>query len=272
VYKLPGEVCVRRKKEKSPVYGKLFDLTGRVALVTGAAGGLAGDTCLGLGQFGAKVALADIDATGLMAVSERLREYGIDTWSGTVDVADPRSVSTLIDDVCGRFGRLDVMINFAGVARSLPIDKIDPAEFQRIIDINLRGSFLMAQQSVRVMLPQGSGKVILVGSVSGQIGRPFSAHYSASKGGVHSMTRTMAVEVARRNIQVNAVAPVFTLSPMSVNTLSDPRRRKAILSTIPMGRFGLPSDLVGTMIFLSSHASDFITGQTILVDGGCTIS
>jgi NAD(P)-dependent dehydrogenase (short-subunit alcohol dehydrogenase family) len=263
---------MRNKKQIAPTYGTLFDLTGRVALVTGAAGGLAGETCLGLGQFGATLALADIDAAGLTTVSAELRKNGIDAWSGTVDVADARSVSTTVNEVRDRFGRLDVMINFAGVARSLPIDKIDPAEFQRIIDINLRGSFLMAQQSLRVMLPQRSGKVILVGSVSGQIGRPFSAHYSASKGGVHSMVRTIAVEVARDNIQVNSVAPVFTLTPMSRHTLSDPRRSKAILSTIPMGRFGLPSDLVGAMIFLSSHASDFITGQTIPVDGGCTIS
>jgi NAD(P)-dependent dehydrogenase (short-subunit alcohol dehydrogenase family) len=153
-----------------------------------------------------------------------------------------------------------------------PVEKIRASEFQKVIDINLKGSFLLAQQSLRVMVPKRSGKIILVGSVSGQIGRPFAAHYSASKGGVHSLVRTLAVEMAQENIQVNAVAPVFTRTPLSESVLSNPKLKKSILSTIPMGRLGLPSDLVGTMVFLSSAASDFITGQTFYVDGGCTIS
>jgi NAD(P)-dependent dehydrogenase (short-subunit alcohol dehydrogenase family) len=174
--------------------------------------------------------------------------------------------------VSQRFGRLDIMINFVGIGRPAPIDKIGPAEFEKIVDVNLKGSFLLAQHSLRLMLPQGSGKIILVGSVSGHIGRPFSADYSASKGGVHSMVKAMAVEVAKQNIQINSVAPVFTLTSLNASILSDPQRKRSILATIPMGRLGLPSDLVGTMIFLSSRASDFITGHTLFVDGGCTIS
>jgi NAD(P)-dependent dehydrogenase (short-subunit alcohol dehydrogenase family) len=253
-------------------YEKLFDLTNKIALIVGTAGGLAGETCLGLARFGATLALADIDSEGLQNVSDELRKKGIDAWSKTVDVTNETFVESLINAVQNQFGRLDIMINFAGVAWPTPIEEINITEFQRIIDINLKGSFLLAQHSLRFMVPQRSGKIILVGSVSGHIGRPFSAHYSASKGGVHAMVRTMAVEMAKNNIQINSIAPVFTQTKMSDSVLSDPEKRKSILSTIPMGRLGLPSDLVGAMIFLSTSASDFITGQTIFVDGGCTIS
>jgi len=253
-------------------YEKLFDLTNKVALVAGAAGGLAYETCLGLSRFGATLALADVDTKGLSRVSNQLCKKGIKTWSKGVDVSDEASVKNLINTLKRDFGRLDILINFVGIVWTNPTEKIRASEFQKVIDINLKGSFLLAQQSLRVMTPKRSGKIILVGSVSGQIGRPFAAHYSASKGGVHSLVRALAVEVARKNIQINAVAPVFTLTKISKPVLSNPELKKSILSTIPMGRLGLPSDLVGTMIFLSSAASNFITGHTFCVDGGCTIS
>jgi NAD(P)-dependent dehydrogenase (short-subunit alcohol dehydrogenase family) len=253
-------------------YGNLFDLTDKVALVTGAAGGLAYETCLGLSDFGATLALTDVDAKGLTGVCHRLRKKRIKAWSKGVDVSDEASVKSLIDALRRDLGRLDILINFVGVVWTNPMEKITASEFQKVVDINLKGSFLLAQQSLRVMTPKRSGKIILVGSVSGQIGRPFAAHYSASKGGVHSLVRALAVEVAKKNIQINAVAPVFTLTKISEPVLSNPELKKSILSTIPMGRLGLPSDLVGTMIFLSSAASNFITGHTFCVDGGCTIS
>jgi NAD(P)-dependent dehydrogenase (short-subunit alcohol dehydrogenase family) len=253
-------------------YAELFNLKDKVALVVGAAGGLAGETCLGLAQFGATLALADMSQDGLTQVSNMLNSRGIASWQQIVDVSDESSVLALLDSLHKKFGRLDIMINFAGLAAPLPVEKIDTREFQRIISVNLLGSFLLAKHSLSLMVSQGSGKIILVGSVQGQIGRPFSPHYSASKGGVHSMVRTLAVEKAKQNIQINSIAPVFTLTAMSAPVVEDPQVRERILSTIPMGRLGLPSDLVGAMVFLSSSASDFVTGQTIFVDGGCTIS
>ncbi len=253
-------------------YEGLFSLKEKVALVVGAAGGLAGETCLGLAAFGARLALADKSTDGLAQVSGMLNSRGITSWEHEVDVSDETSVTGLLDSLRRKFGRLDIMINFAGLAAPLQVEDIDAREFQRIVSVNLLGSFLLAKHSLSLMVPQGSGKIILLGSVQGQIGRPFSAHYSATKGGVHSMVRTLAVETARKNIQVNAVAPVFTLTPMSAPVVENPEARERIVSTIPMGRLGLPRDLVGAMIFLSSSASDFVTGQTIMVDGGCTIS
>lgn len=253
-------------------YKELFNLKDKVALVVGAAGGLAGETCLGLAQFGAVLALADMSLEGLGRTSSMLESKGVPAWQHVIDVSDEESVTALFDSLRQRFGHLDIMINFAGLAAPLPVESIDAAEFQRIVKVNLLGSFLLAKQSLSLMVPQGSGKIILVGSVSGQIGRPFSAHYSATKGGVHSMVRTLAVETAKQNIQINSIAPVFTLTPMSESVVGDLDVRERIISSIPMGRLGLPSDLVGAMLFLASSASDFVTGQTIFVDGGCTIS
>ncbi|MBN2031670.1 MAG: SDR family oxidoreductase [Deltaproteobacteria bacterium] len=253
-------------------YEGLFNLKKKVALVVGAAGGLAEETCLGLAHFGAKLALADKSFEGLDRVSSMLGSKGIASWHHSVDVSDENSVETLFNSLRKKFGRLDIMINFAGLAAPLPLEKIDAGEFQRIVNVNLLGSFLLAKQSLSLMVPQGSGKIILLGSVQGQIGRPFSSHYSASKGGVQSMVRTLAVEMAKQNIQINSIAPVFTLTPMSESVIKDPEAKERILATIPMGRLGLPSDLVGAMVFLSSSASNFVTGQTLFVDGGCTIS
>lgn len=250
----------------------LFSLNGKVVLVAGASGGLAFDACLGLAQFGAALALADREAAGLEKVSTLLELQGIPSWSHTVDVQNEASVAALVDAAMKQFGRIDVMINFAGVTSPKPVEKIDAADFMRVINVNLLGSFLLAKHSLAIMKPQGSGKIILLGSVQGQIGRPFSSNYSASKGGVHSMVRTLAVEMARENIQVNAVAPVFTMTPMAELVVGDPVMKEKIVSTIPMGRLGKPSDLVGAIIYLSSGASDFFTGQTMCVDGGCTIS
>jgi NAD(P)-dependent dehydrogenase (short-subunit alcohol dehydrogenase family) len=253
-------------------YEGLFSLKDRVALVVGAAAGLAGESCAGLAQFGATLALADVGTEALGKASSALKDRGIASWSHPVDVQDEASVASLFEAVWQRFGRIDILVNFAGVAAPFTIDQISTAEFYRVINVNLLGSFLLTKYSVERMVPQGSGKIILFGSVAGQIGRPNSSHYSASKGGVHSMVRTVAVETARKNIQINAIAPVFTVTPMASLVLDKPGAKEKIVSSIPMGRLGLPSDLVGAVIYLSGRASDFMTGQTIVVDGGCTIS
>jgi len=253
-------------------YTDLFNVRGKNVLIVGAAGGLAREVCRGFGQFGAKLALADHDAAGLEMTCDALNREGIHAWSSQVDVSDTSSVMNLMNGLLQDFGTLDVVVTFAGVGWRTPIEDITIDEFRKILNINLTGSFLIAQQALSVMVSQGSGKIILIGSVSGEIGRPYVAHYAASKGGIHAMVKTMAVEMAKANVQINCVAPVFTHTPMTVSILSDPDVEKAIVSTIPMGRLGLPGDLVGSIIFLSSRASDFITGQVIFVDGGCVIS
>ncbi len=253
-------------------YKHLFNLDGKVALVVGAAGGLGEAACVALGEFGANLAVADLDADSLAPLAEKLMGQGLSVWSRSCDVSDDASVKRLMDAVVERFGRLDIMINFVGIGWRGPLAEVDSTSFMKTMEVNLLGSFLLAQHSLRLMLPNGSGKIILVGSVSGRIGRPYSAAYTASKGGVHAMVRSMAVEYARTGIQINSLAPVFTLTKMTSGVLSDPAVEKSLVSTIPMGRLGVPSDLAGAIIFLASQASDFVTGHTIYVDGGCTIS
>jgi len=254
------------------VYKDLFSLSGKIALVVGAAGGLAKDSCIALANFGAKLLLADINENELQALGNELDRINVSNSRYAVDIVDTESIKLLIEEIQTEYGRLDVMINFAGLGWRTPVEKIQLDEFEKIVRTNLTGSFLLTQQALKLMLPQNSGKIILIGSVSGQIGRPYVAHYAASKGGIHSLVRTLAVELAKNNIQINSVAPAFTLTKMTFEILSDPAVKESIISTIPIGRLGSPSDLVGTILLLSTHASDFITGQTIFVDGGCTIS
>lgn len=251
-------------------YRNLFSLSDKVALVVGAAGGLAEETCLALADFGARLFLADLDQEGLTRICNRLAENADRIASQSVDITDTLSIQGLMNAVGDRFGRLDILINFAGVGWRTPIESIDFAEFQKVIQINLTGSFGLVKHGLPLMIAHGSGKIVLVGSVSGQIGRPYVAHYTASKGGIHAMVRSMAIELAQRNIQINSVAPVFTLTQMTTGILDDPETRQSIINTIPMGRLGVPADLVGAMILLAGSGSDFITGQTIFVDGGCT--
>lgn len=253
-------------------YRDLFNLSDKVVLVSGAAGGLAEESCLALSEFGATLFLADIDQAGLSRISNRLAGSKSRIAAQAVDITDAGSIQNLIDAVRSQFGRIDILINFAGVLRRTPIESIDFEEFKKVITINLIGSFLLVKHSLPLMSSKRSGKIILIGSVSGQIGRPYVAHYAASKGGVHAMVRSMAVELAKQNIQINSVAPAFTLTQMTQETLADPEVRQSIINTIPMGRLGLPADLVGTIILLASSGSNFITGQTIFVDGGCTSS
>lgn len=253
-------------------YRDLFNLSDKVILVSGAAGGLAEETCLALAEFGATLFLADIDQNGLSRISNRLAASKSRIAAQTVDITDASSVQNLLDAVREKFGRLDILINFAGILRRAPIESIKFEEFQKVITINLLGSFLLVKHSLPLMSAKRSGKIILVGSVSGQIGRPYVAHYAASKGGIHAMVRSMAVELAKQNIQINSVAPAYTLTQMTQETLADPEVRQSIINTIPMGRLGLPADLVGTIILLAGSGSNFITGQTIFVDGGCTSS
>lgn len=253
-------------------YQDLFNLSDKIALVSGAAAGLAEETCLALAEFGATLFLTDIDPDGLTRIGNRLATNKSPMGAQPVDITDTRSVQYLMDSVRNQFGRLDILINFAGVGWRTPIESITFEEFQKVVTINLTGSFLLVKHSLPLMFPNRSGKIILVGSVSGQIGRPYVAHYSASKGGVHAMVRSMAVELAQQNIQINSVAPAFTLTQMTTEILADPEVKQSIINTIPMGRLGLAADLVGTMILLAGSGSDFITGQTIMVDGGCTSS
>jgi gluconate 5-dehydrogenase len=248
-------------------YTRLFDLTDRVVIVTGGAGALGQEIGRGLAAFGARVILADVDgeraaeaATGVVgARSER------------VDVTEPESAGALVSRVVAAHGRIDVLVNAAGVFRVAPMLELKLSDWETVLKVNLTGIFVMTQAAGAVMLRQGKGRVINLGSVSSRVGNPEYAAYAASKGGVAQLTRALGAEWCRHGVLVNAIGPAFTETPLTRDYLERPDARRRVLEKIPMGRLGEPRDIVGAAVFLASDASAFVVGQTLYVDGGRTL-
>jgi NAD(P)-dependent dehydrogenase (short-subunit alcohol dehydrogenase family) len=186
-------------------------------------------------------------------------------------VTDKQRVVDTVDAVRDAFGRIDILVNNAGVNHRVPVLAYEEAEWDRVIDTNLKGYFLVAQAAVPLMIDQGYGKVINMSSILGAVGLPHQVAYAASKGGVDQMTKVMALEWAQNGVRVNAIGPTYFETELVTQIRNDPERFKFINERTPMGRWGYLPELEGIVIFLASPASDFITGQTIYVDGGWTI-
>ena len=252
----------------------LFDLTGRVAMVTGAASGLGQAMAVGLAGQGADIAAADINDAGLAETVSRIQALGRKAVAVHCDVSKPEEVNRLFETVDGEFGRVDILINDPyRLARQKPED-LSLEDWQRVIDVNLTGYFLCAQQAGRRMIKQGwGGSIINISSITGSsaLGRG-NFVYSVTKGGVNAFTKELAVEWARHKIRVNAIQPVQMRTPSVKAWLSDSKTDPALVNHliegIPLGRLGEPEDIVGPAIFLASDASAFITGTLLPVDGG----
>ena len=249
----------------------LFDLTGKVAVVTGGAGGIGRAQALGLADAGADVVVASRKLGHLEDVAKEIKAKGRQSLAVTVDVADEKSVADMVDNVLKVFPRIDILVNAAGLAIRQPADTFPIDEWQQVMDINTRGTFLTCQAVGRVMIKQGSGKIINVSSVRGRYGLPAGyAAYCASKGAVDTLTRTLACEWAKHNVLVNAVAPTVVETDLTRAALADPAFANQMKSRIPLGKWAMPDDIVGATVFFSSKASDFITGQVLYIDGGVT--
>jgi NAD(P)-dependent dehydrogenase (short-subunit alcohol dehydrogenase family) len=249
-------------------YENLFDLSGRVALVTGAAGGLGREIVRGLAEYGAHVAFADLFPEKAGEAVAAVAALGRKTGTYKVDVTKPDEVLRMVSAVRDDFGRIDVLVNGAGVNNRKPLVEYTPEEWQEIIDVNLNGTFYCSQAVGKIMLAQGGGKIINIGSVSSLLGHPHHGPYAASKGGVALLTKVMAVEWAKAGINVNAVCPAYIRTPLTEAYLSVGDHERKIAATIPMGRLGEPADVVGAVVFLASPAANFVTGHLLLVDGG----
>lgn len=249
-------------------YKNLFDLSDRVVLITGAAGGLGREMARGLAEYGAHIAFADLFPEKAGETMSAVTVMGRKTGAYRVDVTKPDEVYRMVSDVHEDFGRIDVLVNSAGVNNRKPIIEYTIGEWKRIIDVNLNGTFLCSQAVGKIMLGQGGGKIINIGSVSSLLGHPNHGPYAASKGGVALLTKVMAVEWARAGINVNAVCPAYIRTPLTADYLAAGDHYQKIAATIPMGRLGEPSDIVGAVVFLASDASNFVTGHLLLVDGG----
>lgn len=252
----------------------LFDLGGRVAVVTGAASGLGQAIALGLARYGADIAAADINDDGLADTVAQITALGRKATATHCDISSAADVDALFAAVDRDFGRVDILINDPfTLARYKPED-LSLDDWNRVMSVNLTGYFLCAQAAGKRMIAQGDGgSIVNISSVGGSaaLGRGNFA-YSVTKGGLNAFTRELAVEWAQHNIRVNAIAPVQMLSPAVKKWLSDPKTDRALpdrlISGIPLGRFGQPEDVVGPVIFLVSDAAAFVTGTLLPVDGG----
>lgn len=252
----------------------LFDLTGRVAIVTGGSRGLGLQIASALGEFGASVAVVARKQAELDTAVERLNLLGRTAVGFAADLGDPDAISGLIDRVMQRFGRIDVLVNNAGTVWGAPAEDYPLDGWNKVIDLNVTGLFLLTQAVARrVFLKQGKGAVINVASVEGLLGhhpdRLGTIAYNTAKGAVVNMTRALAAEWGPRNIRVNALAPGFFPSKLASAALE--AHGDEILRQTPLGKLGGDTDLMGAALLLASDAGGHVTGQTIVIDGGATI-
>jgi len=242
---------------------------GKVALVAGSGGGIGGAGAAGLAREGAVLLCADIDAAAAETTAARIRDAGGRANAFALDVRDRPAVDAAIAAAVSGFGRLDVLLDCAGVSQTASFLDLDPGEWNRVIAVNLTGMFHLGQAAARQMVSQGNGgSIINVTSQLAEVARPERAAYVASKGGGRSLTQAMALELAPHGIRVNAIAPGPTLTGLTRASYADPERRRATIAQIPLGRLGEPEDIVGAILFLASDESRWVTGSTVTVDGG----
>jgi NAD(P)-dependent dehydrogenase (short-subunit alcohol dehydrogenase family) len=249
---------------------ELFDLTGRVAIVTGGSIGLGRQMADALADLGAAVMVCARQAERCRQAADELRARGARAAARACNVADPQEVRALVEATLKEFGRLDVLVNNAGIAWGSPVEHMRLEDWHKVMETNLTGTFLCAQEAGKVMIAQRRGSVVNIASVSGLGGAPpellQAAGYHASKGGVIAFTRDLACEWARHGIRVNAIAPGWFPTHMSKPVLS--RNEGRLLENIPLRRFGGDDDLKGAVAFLASDASAYVTGHVLVVDGG----
>ncbi len=251
----------------------LFDLSGRVAIVTGAARGLGRALAHGLAAHGARVVSCDIDADGARATTESIQRAGGSAMAAYVDVADPVACDTLVAEAVRAFGRVDVLVNDAAIDIVEPFETITDAAWAKVVGIDLTGVMHMSRAVVRQMLAQGSGgSIINISSIASGIAIPGLGAYSAAKGGVNQLTRVMAVDLAAHHIRVNAVAPGYLENIMQGlgGEHAKPETEQRIQSRTPMRRRARLGELVGPVVFLASDAASYVTGAILFVDGGYT--
>jgi NAD(P)-dependent dehydrogenase (short-subunit alcohol dehydrogenase family) len=248
-----------------------FDLDGEVALITGAAGGLGAAIASGLAQAGARLVLADVSAEGIAAVQDEIQHMGAEVRVQQTDVTKADEVAAAVDLAVNEWRKLDILVNCAGVTLRRAAVDFPEAEWDRILAINLKGTWLCCQAAGRVMIRQQRGRIINMASIGGLVGLPMSVAYCASKGGVVQLTRTLAVEWASYGVTVNAIAPCTFETPMVQAVLdSEPEYRQRVVDRIPVGRMGQPEEVIGAVIYLAAPSSSMVTGHILSIDGGYT--
>ena len=241
-------------------------LENKIALVTGAARGIGQAIALQLAADGADLALCDVKAEWLEDTAAKVKALGRRAESYAMDVANGAAVGEAVAKVLADFGRIDVLVNNAGITRDTLLIRMSEEDWDAVLDINLKGAFLVTKAVVKPMMKQRSGAIVNIASVVGIMGNPGQANYTASKAGLIALTKTTAKELGSRNVRVNAVAPGFIRTAMT-DKLAEPVK-EAMLKMVPLGRLGEPEDVAKAVAFLASDAAAYVNGQTLAVCGG----
>ena len=251
---------------------KMFDLTGKVAMVTGSTKGLGEVAAMALAKAGADVAICGRNEADMKRVSSAVRKLGRKSEGFSLEVTDRAKVHQGVDRIMKYFGRVDILVNNAGTNVRKPVLEYPEDAWDMIIATNLKGYYLVSQAVVPQMIERGYGKVINISSIASKVAIRNQLAYSSAKGGVNQMTKVMALEWAKSGVTVNAIGPTYFETEMVKAVLKDPEYLKWVSERTPMGRLGKLAELEGIVIFLAAPASDFITGQVIFIDGGWTAS
>jgi len=247
-----------------------FRLDGQVALVTGASKGIGWDLAKALADAGASVAVAARDVDALQQLVAEIRTDGGTALVVELDVCNVAQIGEAFERVRGHFGSLDVLVNNAGLGANHPAEDVTESDWDDMMDVNLRGLFFACQAAGRIMLAQGSGRIINMSSQAGVVGIREHAVYCASKGGVNLLTKVLALEWSSRGVTVNAVAPTFIYTPGTAERLDQPEYLEGVLSRLPIGRVGTTTDVAAAVLYLASPAGAMVSGHILVVDGGWT--
>ncbi len=247
----------------------LFDLTGKVAIVTGGSGAFGQAAARGLAAFGADVVITGRHADTLDTAAAEIAKAGTRVIPIACDATDPDKVEAMVARTVDELGHVDVLVTASGVANRFAAEEFPIDEWQKVMDSLVKGTYVCCQAAGKRMIAQGKGKIITVGSIRGELGHPggYSA-YGTAKGAVHLLTKQLATEWAKYHINVNSIAPCIFWTPLTQQVLDDPKLYQIFMQRIPWGRAADPQDFIGATVYLASAASDFVTGDILMVDGG----
>lgn len=245
-----------------------FELTDRVALVTGSSRGLGYVLARGLARAGARVVLNGRNESKLTAATQQLADEGLQVDSAPFDITDEAAVAAAVENLSSSYGGIDILVNNAGTQQRATLEEFPEDDWRRLIEINLTGAFIVSKYVARGMIGAGGGKIINICSLQSELGRNTIAPYAASKGGLKMLTRGMAVDWAKHNIQVNAIGPGYFMTEMTKPLAEDPVFDSWLRGRTPSGRWGEPEELIGALLLFASAASSYINGQILFVDGG----
>jgi gluconate 5-dehydrogenase len=249
----------------------LFDLSGRMALVTGSSRGLGRAMAEGLAAAGASVILNGVDAARLARAAAEMRAAGFEVHEAAFDVTKEEQVAGAFEGFDRAGLAIDILVNNAGIQFRKPMVELETADFRRVIEANLTSAFVVGREAARRMIRRGNGKVINIGSLTSQLARATVAPYTVAKGGIKMLTQAMTAEWAEHGIQANAIGPGYMLTDMNEALINDPQFDGWVTGRTPAKRWGKPEELVGVAVFLASSASDYVNGQIIYVDGGMSV-